>query len=168
MPLLRQAIGTVLRRIRLAQGRTLRDAAAAADVSVPYLSEVELGRKELSSEVLAAVCGALAVTLDDLLDQVGAEVRRGEAAARRHRPPLTTGPAGRTDRSGPAGPAAAGSLSARHPDAAPRRLGRGGFCCQQISRQQNLLGIGFDVRQHDVRETSSDATNEKAGVHDRA
>jgi len=79
MPLLRRAIGTVLRRIRLGQGRTLRDVARAAGVSLPYLSELERGRKETSSEILASICRALGLTLADLLDEVRHEVRRLEA-----------------------------------------------------------------------------------------
>jgi transcriptional regulator with XRE-family HTH domain len=70
-PLLRTVIGDVLRRQRQGQGRTLADVARAARVSVPYLSEVERGRKEASSEVLAAVCGALRIELSDLLAEVG-------------------------------------------------------------------------------------------------
>ena len=58
-PLLRTMVGDVLRRTRQAQGRTLADVARAARVSVPYLSELERGRKEASSEVLAAICDAL-------------------------------------------------------------------------------------------------------------
>jgi transcriptional regulator with XRE-family HTH domain len=68
--LLRDLIGTVLRRIRQDQGRTLKDVADAARVSVPYLSEVERGRKEPSSELLAAICSALDLQMLDLLDQV--------------------------------------------------------------------------------------------------
>ena len=71
-PLLRTVVGEVLRRHRLDQGRTLAEVAKAACVSVPYLSEVERGRKEPSSEVLAAVCDSLRIELPDLL----AEVRR--------------------------------------------------------------------------------------------
>jgi transcriptional regulator with XRE-family HTH domain len=70
--LLRHAIGDVLRRMRQQQGRTLREVAKAARVSVPYLSEVERGRKEASSEILAAVCLALGVSMRALLDQAGA------------------------------------------------------------------------------------------------
>lgn len=70
-PLLRTLVGDVLRRHRLAQGRTLADVARAARVSLPYLSEVERGRKEASSEVLAAVCEALRVELGDVLAEVG-------------------------------------------------------------------------------------------------
>jgi transcriptional regulator with XRE-family HTH domain len=72
--LLRHAIGDVLRRMRHQQGRTLREVAETARVSVPYLSEVERGRKEASSEILAAVCLALGVSLRALLDQAGAEL----------------------------------------------------------------------------------------------
>jgi transcriptional regulator with XRE-family HTH domain len=65
--LLRSVLGDALRRARLEQGRTLADVAAAARVSLPYLSEVERGRKEVSSEVLAALCDALGIDLADLL-----------------------------------------------------------------------------------------------------
>ncbi len=72
--LLRGLIGTVLRRIRLGQGRTLKDVAEAARVSVPYLSEVERGRKEASSELLASICTALGLDLMDLLSEVRFEL----------------------------------------------------------------------------------------------
>jgi transcriptional regulator with XRE-family HTH domain len=67
---LREALGDALRRRRQAQGRTLREVAAAAGVSLTYLSEVERGRKEASSEVLEAVCTALDLVLADLLFEV--------------------------------------------------------------------------------------------------
>ena len=67
---LREAVGDALRRRRQAQGRTLREVAAAAGVSLTYLSEVERGRKEASSEVLEAVCSALDLVLADLLFEV--------------------------------------------------------------------------------------------------
>jgi len=82
MSLLRWAIGSVLRRTRNGQGRTLREVADAAGVSVPYLSEVERGRKEASSEVLAGICRALGLSLVDLLDQVRAELIRVSAVGR--------------------------------------------------------------------------------------
>ena len=66
-PLLRTMVGDVLRRTRREQGRTLADVAGAARVSMPYLSEVERGRKEASSEVLAAICESLGIDLSDLL-----------------------------------------------------------------------------------------------------
>lgn len=78
MSLLRRVIGGVLRRVRLRQGRTLREVAEAAGVSVPYLSEVERGRKEASSEVLAAICRALGLRLSDLLEEARDDLRRME------------------------------------------------------------------------------------------
>ena len=66
-PLLRWVLGDILRRTRQQQGRTLKDVAVDAQVSMPYLSEVERGLKEASSEVLAAICQALDLTVADLL-----------------------------------------------------------------------------------------------------
>ena len=66
-PLLRNVIGAVLRDVRTEQGRTLREVADRARVSMPYLSEVERGRKEPSSEVLAAIAEALGMRLVDLV-----------------------------------------------------------------------------------------------------
>ncbi|GIH10203.1 hypothetical protein Rhe02_82700 [Rhizocola hellebori] len=65
--LLRSVLGEALRRARLEQGRTLADVAVAARISMPYLSEVERGLKEVSSEVLAALCEALGIDLSELL-----------------------------------------------------------------------------------------------------
>lgn len=78
-PLLRTIVGQVLRRNRLGQRRTLADVARHARVSVPYLSEVERGRKEASSEVLAAVCDALRIELSDVLAEVGRDLARDRA-----------------------------------------------------------------------------------------
>ncbi|RGC68244.1 Transcriptional regulator ClgR [Micromonospora sp. MW-13] len=78
MSLLRRVIGGVLRRIRTRQGRTLREVAEAAGVSLPYLSEVERGRKEASSEVLAAICRALGIRLSDLLEEARDDLRQVE------------------------------------------------------------------------------------------
>ena len=64
--LLRHVIGAALRRIRLDDGRTLREVALTANISMPYLSEIERGRKEPSSEILAGICAALGLTLVDL------------------------------------------------------------------------------------------------------
>jgi transcriptional regulator with XRE-family HTH domain len=64
-------LGRALRRARREQGRTLADVAAVAKVSLPYLSELERGRKEASSEVLAAICDALRIELPDLLAEAG-------------------------------------------------------------------------------------------------
>ena len=68
--LLRQVIGNVFRRLRRERGITLRELAELAQVSVPYLSEIERGRKEPSSEILAAICRALDLELTDLLAEV--------------------------------------------------------------------------------------------------
>jgi transcriptional regulator with XRE-family HTH domain len=74
MALLRGVIGVVLRRARTLQGKTLKTVADEARVSVQYLSEVERGRKEASSEVLAAVCAALGWTIVNLLDAAREEL----------------------------------------------------------------------------------------------
>lgn len=81
MIVLRRVIGDELRRRRQRQGRTLRDVSAAARVSLGYLSEVERGQKEASSELLAAICGALEVPLSDVLRSVSDEVATAERAA---------------------------------------------------------------------------------------
>ncbi|WP_159850837.1 helix-turn-helix domain-containing protein [Nocardia sp. CY41] len=86
MTLLREAIGDSLRRARLAQNRTLREVSTSARVSLGYLSEVERGRKEASSELLAAICEALDVPLSRVLWDVstimaGADGPTADAAA---------------------------------------------------------------------------------------
>ncbi|MCW4353835.1 helix-turn-helix transcriptional regulator [Hoyosella sp. YIM 151337] len=68
--LLREALGDSLRRVRVSQSRTLREVSSLARVSLGYLSEVERGRKEASSELLASICGALDVELADVLFDV--------------------------------------------------------------------------------------------------
>ncbi|MPY56280.1 helix-turn-helix domain-containing protein [Streptomyces spongiae] len=75
-PLWRDLVGDVLRRERLAQERTLKDVAEAARISMPYLSELERGRKEASSEVLAAAAHALGLGLSDLLSLAHGELTR--------------------------------------------------------------------------------------------
>jgi transcriptional regulator with XRE-family HTH domain len=78
---LRTVMGAALRRERQAQGRTLREVATAAGVSLTYLSEVERGRKEASSEVLEAVCAALELVLAELLFEVAEELLRLDVRA---------------------------------------------------------------------------------------
>lgn len=70
MAVLRTMIGEALRAIRLRQSRTLREVSSAAGVSLGYLSEVERGQKEASSELLASICRALGVRLSDVLRDV--------------------------------------------------------------------------------------------------
>ena len=79
-PLWRHVVGDVLRRERLAQERTLKDVADEARISMPYLSELERGRKEASSEVLAAAARALGLGLADLLTLTQDELARLAAA----------------------------------------------------------------------------------------
>lgn len=79
--LLRQEIGDVLRDARREQGRTLREISAIARVSLGYLSEVERGQKEASSELLASICGALDVPLSSVLHQVSQRVAAAEGLA---------------------------------------------------------------------------------------
>ena len=80
--LLREVIGDVLRRARTSQGRTLREVSQTARVSLGYLSEVERGRKEASSELLCAICGALDIPLSHVLADAGAAMAIQEDLAR--------------------------------------------------------------------------------------
>src|SRR2546423_7788839 len=72
--LLREAIGDRLRHARTNQHRTLREVSRSARVSLGYLSEVERGRKEASSELLAAICDALELPLSELLHNVASDL----------------------------------------------------------------------------------------------
>lgn len=72
--LLRHAVGTVLRDVRAHRKRTLREVAGSAAVSVSYLSEVERGKKEVSSEFLAAICSALDVSVAAVVNQAALEL----------------------------------------------------------------------------------------------
>ncbi len=78
MVLLREEIGDVLRDARRQQGRTLREVSTVARVSLGYLSEVERGQKEASSELLASICGALDVPLSSVLRAVSEKFARAE------------------------------------------------------------------------------------------
>lgn len=71
MILVRQEIGDVLRDLRLQKGHTLRQVAGRASVALGYLSEVERGQKEASSEILAAVADALDVPISVIMREVG-------------------------------------------------------------------------------------------------
>ena len=79
--LLREELGDVLRDARRSQGRTLRDISAKASVSLGYLSEIERGEKEASSELLAAVCEALELPMSETLSLVAASVQAAEKAS---------------------------------------------------------------------------------------
>ena len=80
-PLWREVLGRRLRALRLGQGETLTETAARAGISPQYLSEIERGRKEPSSEMIAALAGALDVTLTELTEQVAGDLRQYLAIA---------------------------------------------------------------------------------------
>ena len=80
MALLRSAVGQTLRTARTEQFRTLRDVAREARVSLGYLSEVERGQKEASSELLNAICEALGLTLSTVIANVSLELKVLESA----------------------------------------------------------------------------------------
>jgi transcriptional regulator with XRE-family HTH domain len=121
MVLLRHFLGDALRRLRQRQGRTLREVSAAARVSLGYLSEVERGQKEASSELLASICGALGAPLSQVLR----EVSDNFALAELQNEPVLTGarePA-RQDAAGTAPATVTGSRPAAQ--AAGRRMAIG-------------------------------------------
>ncbi|MCH6162979.1 helix-turn-helix transcriptional regulator [Streptomyces bathyalis] len=80
MILLRRLLGDVLRRQRQRQGRTLREVSSSARVSLGYLSEVERGQKEASSELLSSICDALDVRMSELMREVSDELALAELA----------------------------------------------------------------------------------------
>jgi transcriptional regulator with XRE-family HTH domain len=80
--LLRRVIGDALRARRQGQQRTLRDISTAANVSLGYLSEIERGQKEASSELLAAICEALGSRLSEVLREASDQMAHAERAAR--------------------------------------------------------------------------------------
>lgn len=78
MVLLREHIGQSLRSARTSQNRTLRDVAREARVSLGYLSEVERGQKEASSELLNSICQALGLSLSFVITDVAREITSRE------------------------------------------------------------------------------------------
>ena len=84
--LLRHAVGSAIRRLRLARGLTLRQVSQSSAISLPYLSEIERGRKEPSSEIIQTVCAVLGITRRrELLTDARArssDVSRAEGLAR--------------------------------------------------------------------------------------
>jgi transcriptional regulator with XRE-family HTH domain len=95
--LLREVIGEVLRRARTSQGRTLREVSDSARVSLGYLSEVERGRKEASSELLGAICSALEVPLSRVLSDAGERMSRRERASEKTEARTTAVPGATTN-----------------------------------------------------------------------
>lgn len=82
MVLLREVIGSQLRSIRKTQGATLRDISSRANVALGYLSEIERGYKEPSSELLSAICSALEISVSTLMRSVASEAVRIENQVR--------------------------------------------------------------------------------------
>lgn len=82
--LVREVVGDVLRGARMSQGRTLREVSDSARVSLGYLSEIERGRKEPSSELLSAICTALQLPLSVVLIDAGERMARQERLCPRH------------------------------------------------------------------------------------
>jgi transcriptional regulator with XRE-family HTH domain len=80
MVLFRRLLGDVLRERRVQRGLTLREVSAQARVSLGYISEIERGQKEASSELLASLCGALEAPLSEVLREVSDAVALEEAA----------------------------------------------------------------------------------------
>ncbi|MEU2348598.1 helix-turn-helix transcriptional regulator [Modestobacter sp. NPDC049651] len=121
MTLLRTQLGNTLRGHRLRQRRTLRDVSGAARVSLGYLSEVERGQKEASSELLASICDALDVELADLLAEVSLELRLADGGPVRRVPAgALRGPAAeQLPDEAPAGAERAADVPAEAPTAEP-------------------------------------------------
>ncbi|MBA2953144.1 helix-turn-helix domain-containing protein [Nocardioides sp. MAH-18] len=90
MALFRRMLGDVLRDQRTQRGMTLRDVSAEARVSLGYISEIERGQKEASSELLASLCAALGVPLSSVLREVSDLVAVEEAAAGLRRLPVAS------------------------------------------------------------------------------
>ncbi|MGD7705694.1 helix-turn-helix domain-containing protein [Microlunatus sp. Y2014] len=85
---MRELLGASLRAERVSQGRTLREVSSGARVSLGYLSEVERGQKEASSELLAAICSALEVPMSSVLSTVSNEMAVQELAQHKAVTPL--------------------------------------------------------------------------------
>jgi DNA-binding XRE family transcriptional regulator len=85
-PLWREVLGRRLRVLRQERHETLAETAARAGISPQYLSEIERGRKEPSSEMIAALAGALGTTLIDLTEQVAGDLRRQQVVLRSSAP----------------------------------------------------------------------------------
>ena len=123
MTLLRTQLGTTLRGHRLRQRRTLRDVSGAARVSLGYLSEVERGQKEASSELLASICDALELELADLLAEVSDRLRQVEGRPAAEVRPLPTAPETIDEPATAADPVAAGPTAEPAPEPALALLG---------------------------------------------
>jgi transcriptional regulator with XRE-family HTH domain len=147
MVLLRHLLGDALRRLRLRQGRTLREVSATARVSLGYLSEVERGRKEASSELLASICDALGAPLSQVLR----EVSDGFALAELQSEPVFDIPLEPALARGPAQPAAVADGAEQPVRVAPApqprrtvRIPQGD--AQRLVMPQRAMKVGADQR----------------------
>ena len=145
MTLLRTQLGNTLRGHRLRQRRTLRDVSGEARVSLGYLSEVERGQKEASSELLASICDALDVELADLLAEVSLEMRLADPAGRPVRPVALARPGTREDDAAAAAgdePAEQGAGAVEVPVAEPAlALVGGGQAARSAARARGAVSL---------------------------
>ncbi len=132
MILLRRVLGDALRARRQAQHRTLREVSGAANVSLGYLSEIERGQKEASSELLSAICDALGAQLSEVLRDVSdtlefAELTEADGLAGRRLAAAGVGAGGGdTGAAEPAGPLEFAAPPPREPGAVTNYVGDGG------------------------------------------
>ncbi len=151
MILLRYLLGDVLRRRRQRQGRTLREVSAAARLSLGYLSEVERGQKEASSELLASICEALGIRLSDVLSDVAEQVAAfepvpatpqtvGDGAAMPASPEPTLPSAPETVA---AGAAPAGAGASVRPDVFTGAIGSSHSSLRPTTSRRGALGDAF-------------------------
>jgi transcriptional regulator with XRE-family HTH domain len=125
MILLRRVIGDALRARRQGQHRTLREVSTAANVSLGYLSEIERGQKEASSELLASICEALGAQLSELLREVSDEMQLAEQMEH------VLVPAQGGERNGRDTPPAAAPAAAPVPAPVPAKAGAGDEAASQ-------------------------------------
>jgi transcriptional regulator with XRE-family HTH domain len=140
MVLLRRVIGDALRARRQGQHRTLREVSTAANVSLGYLSEIERGQKEASSELLGSICDALGAQLSDVLREVSDTLALAEQMDGVLVPvPETVPPTEESGRATPE-PAAKASVPSRGPrvDASVRRVATDGNVSVSIHQDSPL------------------------------
>ncbi|OJF15123.1 helix-turn-helix domain-containing protein [Couchioplanes caeruleus] len=163
MVLLRRVIGDALRARRQGQHRTLREVSTAANVSLGYLSEIERGQKEASSELLAAICEALGARLSEVLGEVSgtlalAEGMSGVLVPVEHTPAQTAGSTAAPDTQAAASAQAAQTVAAgtrvkqQAKEAAPvRQVTTGGGVSVSV-RQDNPLKATLRTRRKRERD----------------
>ncbi|RZU49669.1 helix-turn-helix protein [Krasilnikovia cinnamomea] len=134
MVLLRRVIGDALRARRQGQHRTLREVSTAANVSLGYLSEIERGQKEASSELLAAICDALGARLSELLREVSSTLELAEGM----QGVLVPVEGGEATSVAPVQPAAVAPAQAAPADAAVRQVATDGTVSVSVHQETPL------------------------------